>query len=75
MDACLTLRKNGIFSQVHYIPVYLQPWYQQQYGYARGKCPEAEAVYENCLSIPLFPSMQDEEVEKVIGIINRFTGL
>ncbi len=73
VDACLTLRENGIFSQVHYIPVYLQPWYQQQYGYARGKCPEAEAVYENCLSIPLYPSMTEEEIQKVIQILEKLT--
>jgi len=73
MAACSALRENGVFAQVHYIPVYLQPWYQTQYGYARGKCTKAEAVYENCLSIPLYPSMTDEEVEEVIHIINRFT--
>ena len=70
MEICSTLRKNGVFAQVHYIPVYLQPWYQRQYGYERGKCPEAEAVYESCLSIPLYPSMQQEDVDRVIQIIN-----
>jgi perosamine synthetase len=73
MAACTALRESGIFAQVHYIPVYLQPWYRRMYGYARGKCPEAEAVYENCLSIPLYPSMTDADVDKVIDIINRFT--
>lgn len=73
VEACSTLRQNGIFAQVHYIPVYLQPWYQREYGYELGKCPETEAIYENCLSIPLYPSMHDEEVEKVIDIINRIT--
>lgn len=73
MAACTALREKGIFAQVHYIPVYLQPWYQRMYGYCRGKCPEAEAVYENCLSIPLYPSMADADVNKVIGIIRRFT--
>ena len=73
MAACSALRENGVFAQVHYIPVYLQPWYQTQYGYAPGKCQETEAVYKNCLSIPLYPSMTDEEVEKVIHIINGFT--
>jgi dTDP-4-amino-4,6-dideoxygalactose transaminase len=75
LDAFTTLRNHGIFSQVHYIPVYLQPWYQQQYGYSAGKCPEAEAVYQSCLSIPLYPSMTDAEVDKVIQIINSFTRL
>ena len=68
---CIALRENGIFAQVHYVPVYLQPWYRKKYGYEAGKCPEAERVYENCLSIPLYPSMTDDDVEKVIQVINR----
>lgn len=75
LAACSTLRENGIFAQVHYIPVYLQPWYQRQYGYVRGKCPEAEAVYGNSLSIPLYPSMLTSDVGKVITTINRITEL
>ncbi|MCF7668543.1 MAG: UDP-4-amino-4,6-dideoxy-N-acetyl-beta-L-altrosamine transaminase [Verrucomicrobia bacterium] len=71
--ACSVLRKNGIFAQVHYIPVYLQPWYQQQFGYKKGKCPVSEEVYENCLSIPLYPAMKDSDVERVISIINGLT--
>ena len=66
---CSELRKNGIFAQVHYIPVYLQPWYRKEYGYQAGKCLEAETVYSNCLSIPLYPSMSEAEIEKVIHII------
>ena len=72
-EACAALLKHGIFAQIHYIPIYLQPWYQQQYGYVRGKCPEAEAVYGNCLSIPLYPSMTSTDISKVISIINGFT--
>ncbi len=73
LGACATLRENGIFAQVHYLPVYLQPWYQRQYGYPRGKCPETEAVYGNCLSIPLFPGMTEEDMQKVIRIIKGLT--
>lgn len=73
--ACTALREEGVFAQVHYLPVYLQPWYQQQYGYERGKCPGAEAVYGNCLSIPLFPTMTEEDMQKVIRIINDLTEL
>jgi len=70
LAACTALREEGIFAQVHYLPVYLQPWYRQQYGYAPGKCPEAERVYGDCLSIPLFPAMTEEDMQKVIQIIN-----
>ena len=71
--AAAALRAAGILSQVHYLPVYLQPWYQRQYGYARGKCPESEAVYSDCLSIPLFPAMTEADIQKVIRIVNELT--
>ncbi len=73
LAACTALREEGVFAQVHYLPVYLQPWYQRKYGYERGKCPKAESVYGNCLSIPLFPGMTEEDMQKVIRIINGLT--
>lgn len=73
VKACATLRENGIFAQVHYIPIYLQPWYQKHYGYETGKCPEAESIYRNCLSIPLYPTMTHEDIELVIRTINELT--
>ena len=60
------LRAAGVGSQVLYIPVYLQPWYRKIFGYAPGKCPRAEAFYARALSLPLYPSMSSEDVEKVI---------
>jgi perosamine synthetase len=64
------LREKGVGSQVLYIPVYLQPWYRGAYGYATGKCPEAEEFYARALSLPLYPSMTDEDVERAIqGVI------
>jgi dTDP-4-amino-4,6-dideoxygalactose transaminase len=61
------LREKGVGSQVLYIPVYLQPWYRRTYGYAPGKCPKAEEFYARALSLPLYPSMTDEDVERVIN--------
>jgi len=60
------LRDKGVGSQVLYIPVYLQPWYRRTYGYASGKCAKAEEFYARALSLPLYPSMTDEDVERVI---------
>ena len=60
------LRLKSIGTQVHYIPVHTQPYYQKNYGYKRGDYPEAEAYYEKCLSIPLYPKMIDNYVEYVI---------
>ncbi len=63
------LRYKGVGTQVLYIPVYLQPWYRQTYGYAAGKCPVAEVCYQRCLSLPLFPAMTDGNVRQVIDAV------
>lgn len=64
-----TLEKKGIRTQVHYIPVHLQPWYRDTYGYRPGDAPFAESYYERALSIPIFPAMSDADVEHVITTI------
>jgi len=61
------LRAEGVGTQVHYIPVHLQPWYRNRFGYRPGKCPIAEAYYERTLSLPLYPAMTDADVAHVIG--------
>jgi dTDP-4-amino-4,6-dideoxygalactose transaminase len=60
------LRGKGVGTQVLYIPVYLQPWYRRTYGYASGKCPNAEQFYTRALSLPLYPSMKENDINKVI---------
>ena len=65
----LKLKSRGIQTQVHYIPVYLQPYYRKRFGSNMGDCPNAEQYYRKCLSIPLFPAMTDMNVEKVISSI------
>lgn len=66
---CAELRAKGIFAQVHYIPVYFQPWYREAYGYSPGKCPVSEAIYSNCLSIPLFPTMTEDDIQMVVETV------
>ena len=63
------LRARGVVTQVHYIPVHLQPYYRNKYGYGPGKCPVAEAYYRRCLSLPLFPAMSDDDVAHVIDAV------
>ncbi len=67
------LRERGVGTQVHYIPVHLQPYYRNSYGYAPGKCPTAEAYYQRCLSLPLYPSMTDPDIERVIQAVRDAT--
>jgi perosamine synthetase len=59
------LKKKNIGVQVHYIPVYLQPYYQS-IGYERGLCKNAERFYSEEVSIPLYPGLSDREVKYVI---------
>jgi dTDP-4-amino-4,6-dideoxygalactose transaminase len=59
----------NIQTQVHYIPVHTQPFYQDKFGTKWGDCPNAERYYQKCLSIPLYPSMTDVDVEQVIEAI------
>lgn len=63
------LRGAGLGVNVHYIPVHLHPYYQFRLGTGPGLCPVAEEAYHSILSIPLFPSMTDSDVEKTIDII------
>lgn len=65
------LRRHGVGTQVHYIPVHLQPYYRRKYGYGPGKCPNAEAYYQRCLSLPLFPAMTDEDVQRVVDSVKE----
>jgi UDP-4-amino-4,6-dideoxy-N-acetyl-beta-L-altrosamine transaminase len=67
------LRKRGVGTQVHYIPVHLQPYYRDKYGYGPGKCLVAEAYYQRCLSLPLYPAMTDVDVERVIQAVKEVT--
>jgi UDP-4-amino-4,6-dideoxy-N-acetyl-beta-L-altrosamine transaminase len=65
------LRENKIFAQVHYVPVHLHPYYQDQ-GYKPGDFPEAEKYYSRCLSLPMYPSMTGAQQEYVIETIKKF---
>ena len=65
------LREQGIGTQVHYIPVYLQPWYQETFGYKQRKCPNAESCYRKALSLPLYPAITDDDVASVIRAVRK----
>ncbi len=69
----IELTKRGIQTQVHYIPVYTQPFYQKTFGTNWGDCPNAEEYYQKCISIPLYPTMSDGDVERVISEVTDIT--
>ncbi len=68
------LRARGIDPQVHFIPIHLQPYYRKEYGYRRGDFPEAEAYFARALSLPLYPAMTGEDVEKVVRSVGDALG-
>jgi dTDP-4-amino-4,6-dideoxygalactose transaminase len=59
------MRAAGIGVQVNYLPVYWHPVYAEL-GYRRGLCPNAEAFYEQELSLPMFPDLTDDQVDQVV---------
>ena len=64
------LRAENIGVHVHYIPVYKQPYYQS-IGYAGTRCAEAEALYSEMITLPLYAGMSEEDVENVIEAVNK----
>ena len=65
------LREQNIFAQVHYIPVHIMPYYRQ-FGWKEGDIPNAEKYYSKCLSLPIYPSLTEEEQKFVIGKIKEY---
>src|SRR5688572_4807315 len=65
------LRTKNIFAQVHYIPVHLMPYYRDL-GFKEDDFPLAEAYYEMCLSLPMYPTLSDEEQDYVIASVQEF---
>lgn len=65
------LHQNGILAQVHYIPIHLQPYYQQM-GFKAGSLPESEAFYSKVISLPMYGALTTEMQDHVIGAIKDF---
>lgn len=66
-----TLREHNIFSQIHYIPIHHLPYYKE-IGYGSAQLTNAENYYDKCLSLPMFPTLTDEEQDFVIETVLNF---
>lgn len=64
------MEAEGIHSQVHYMPVYWHSYYESL-GYEKGLCPQAERYYQEVMSLPLYYSLTDGDVEDVIRIVEK----
>ena len=61
---------ENICCNVHYIPVYYHPYYEKL-GYEKGLCPNAEKLYSEIMSLPLYYSLTDQDVEDVIAAVRK----
>jgi len=71
-DIFTYLQSKDYRPMVHYIPIHLLGYYQKHFGYKRGDFPVAEQFYDRAVSIPLYPSLSDAQVEKVVEDISSF---
>jgi dTDP-4-amino-4,6-dideoxygalactose transaminase len=65
-----TLREQGIGVNLHYIPVHTQPYYQQM-GFKQGDFPEAERYYAEAISLPMYPTMTEDQQDQVIAALRK----
>lgn len=69
----LELREKNIYCQVHYIPLHLQPYFRDRFGFIEGDFPIAEKFYKEEISIPIYPSLDDSDLtyisEQILEII------
>ena len=64
------LRAGGIGVNLHYMPVHLQPYYRAL-GFGPGQFPEAEAYGHSALTLPLFPTLTEEQQDQVVQLVRR----
>jgi perosamine synthetase len=63
------LRRAGIGASVHYRPLHLHPYYRETFGYLPEHFPVATAEWRRCISLPIYPTMSDREIERVIATV------
>ncbi|MFT4570795.1 MAG: dTDP-4-amino-4,6-dideoxygalactose transaminase [Hyphomicrobiaceae bacterium] len=68
------LKADNIGTSVHFIPIHHHPHWQRTLGVTKGQYPNATALYEASISLPLFPTMTDEEVDGVVASLARIAG-
>lgn len=65
------LRAEGIGVNVHYIPVHMHPFYQRRFGTCQGMYPMAEKAYAEILSLPIFPKMNNSDIDDVVRAVRK----
>jgi dTDP-4-amino-4,6-dideoxygalactose transaminase len=65
------LKKLGVGTSVHFIPLHLHPYYAKAWRYKAGDFPNAEDAFSRCLSLPIYPALSDREVERIIQAVEK----
>jgi UDP-4-amino-4,6-dideoxy-N-acetyl-beta-L-altrosamine transaminase len=68
------MRREGILVNLHYIPVYRQPYYENM-GFKKGYCPEAERYYQEAISLPMYPGLTEAQQERVVATLRKVIGV
>jgi perosamine synthetase len=63
------LKEKGIGTSVHFIPLHLHPYYSNNFGYKPGDFPNASAAFERIVSLPIYPKMTDQDIDRVIEAV------
>jgi perosamine synthetase len=63
------LKKQGIGTSVHFIPLHLHPYYRDNYGYFPKDFPVASAVFERIISLPIYPKMTEADIHRIIEVV------
>jgi len=66
----IELRENNVGVNVHYIPIHIQPYFQNL-GFKKGDFPNSEAYYQSTLTLPMFSSMTSEQQDEVVTVLNK----
>lgn len=64
------LRAAGVLVNLHYIPVYRQPYYEQM-GFSAGYCAEAEQYYSEAISLPMYPGLTEQQQDYVVSVLEN----
>jgi perosamine synthetase len=70
-DFIAELKQAGIGTSVHFIPLHLHPYYRDTYLYRPGDFPNAEDAYSRAISLPIYPGLTDDEVQRVADSVQR----
>jgi perosamine synthetase len=67
------LKKEGIGTSVHFIPLHLHPYYRDNYGYLQKDFPVASAVFDRIISLPIYPKMTEADIRRIIEVVSTLT--